>query len=210
MQTYIKKLIFPVALEILFLASTFVLEEKYFIYTNFLFYAIILAYFIWCGDFNYENLKNTIKGGKKVWSQVILTSVGMIIAFLVVGFLSSVFSNMDDGMFNIAKDNWYNLIIFAVSTIILAPIAEELFFRKAIILFESKSLLIISILIGIILYSLEHSLALLGIMQTMIISIPLTISYIKTRNIYIPILGHFIVNLIGNGATVAIMITKLL
>lgn len=50
--------------------------------------------------------------------------------------------------------------------------------------------------VGMILYALEHSLSWLGILETIIIAVTLTISYIKTKNVYIPMTAHFLVNLI--------------
>lgn len=64
-----------------------------------------------------------------------------------------------------------------------------LFFRKELIKFDSgRKIVIITSLLGMILYAVEYSLALFGIIQTIIISVPLTISYVKTRNVYIPIM----------------------
>ncbi|WP_243129552.1 CPBP family glutamic-type intramembrane protease [Clostridium sp. HBUAS56017] len=46
--------------------------------------------------------------------------------------------------------------------------------------------------------------------MAMIWGIPFSISYIKTKNIYVPMMAHFIVNLIGNGSTAIIMVVRLL
>ena len=97
-----------------------------------------------------------------------------------------------------------------ISTIIFPPIAEEVFYRKAIIKFDTKGILIFTSSVGMILYALEHSLSWLGILETIIIAVPLTISYIKTKNVYIPMTAHFLVNLIGNGTTVILVAIKLL
>ena len=107
-------------------------------------------------------------------------------------------------MIHLSRDNYFKLIIFAVSTIIFPPIAEEIFYRKAFIRFNKKKILILSSIIGMFLYALEHSLALLGIIETMIIAVPLTVSYIKTKNVYVTMTAHFLVNLIGNGITVVL------
>ena len=98
------------------------------------------------------------------------------------------------------------LFVFAISTIILPPITEELFFRKSIIAFKSKGILMFTALIGMFLYAVEHSLSIWGIFLTMIWALPLTVSYIKTKNIYVPMTAHLIGNLLGNGIDVVMTI----
>lgn len=94
------------------------------------------------------------------------------------------------------------LIVFSLSTIIFPPIVEEMFFRKNMISFENKGVLIFTTILSMLMYALEHSLAPWGIFLTMIWALPLSISYIKTKNIYVPVTAHFIGNLLGNGIDV--------
>lgn len=120
----------------------------------------------------------------------------MVAAFLLSSSLKRIFPNVNDGMIGLTRNNLFQLILFAMSTIIFPPIAEEVFYRKAIIKFDTKGILILTSFVGMILYALEHSLSWLGILETIIIAVPLTISYIKTKNVYIPMTAHFLVNLI--------------
>lgn len=209
MNSYIKKLIPPVLWEIIFIISCFIVKKEYYLYTNFIFYFGIIIYFIKLGDFKLNDLKLNIKGGKRFWIPVVLTSIGMLVAFLISALVGMLFPEASDGMIGLKRSNIIELIIFSISTIVFPPLAEELFFRKAFIKFDSrKVILILTSLFGMLLYAFEHSFALLGIVQTMIVAIPLTISYIKTRNVYITIVGHFIINLVGNGSSVILEIIK--
>lgn len=210
MKLYIKKLIFPVLWEVLFIATCFIYSEKYYIYTNFFFYLGIIVYFCVIGDFKIKDLKENLKKGKKFWGPVLMTTVAMMGALAISSLVAGLFPETNDGMIGLARDNWFQLLIFTISTIIFPPLAEELFFRKAFIRFDSKVILVISALLGMVLYALEHSLAWLGIIQTIIVAVPLTISYIKTKNVYIPMVAHFFVNLIGNGTTVIFTAIKLM
>lgn len=207
---YFKKLGFPILWQILFIISCLVCSEKYFIYTNFIFYLGIIIYFYKSGDFSFSELKENLKKGKTFWLSVVITAVGMVAAFLLSFSLKGIFPNVDDGMIGLTRNNLFQLILFAISTIIFPPIAEEVFYRKAIIKFDTKGILIFTSSVGMILYALEHSLSWLGILETIIIAVPLTISYIKTKNVYIPMTAHFLVNLIGNGTTVILVTIKLL
>jgi membrane protease YdiL (CAAX protease family) len=42
------------------------------------------------------------------------------------------------------------------------------------------------------------------------VGVPFSICYIKTKNMYVPMMAHFITNLIGNGSSVIIGIIHLL
>lgn len=52
------------------------------------------------------------------------------------------------------------------------------------------------------LYALEHAFTIWGIFLCMIWALPLSISYIKTKNIYVTMTAHFICNMIVNGITI--------
>lgn len=201
-NSYFKKLILPILWEFIFIYSCFMLPQYFYIYTNFIFYLGIIIYFHFIGDFSFKKIIENFKCGKKFWFPVLWTSLSMIGAFLLTILIASLFPNLDDGMFNLQTDNWTKLFLFAVSTIIFPPLAEETLYRQAFIRFDNKLILVISSLFGMLLYSLEHTVTPFGIIQVMIIALPLTISYIKTKNVYVTITSHFIVNLIGNGLTV--------
>lgn len=204
MKKYIKELYIPILWQILFLISCIYLSKDYFIYINFIFYLGIIIFFLRKGYLSIRELKVNVVNGKKFWLPVLLTIFGLILAYIVSYFPQMLFHNLDDGMIGLKIDNWIELILFAISTIIFPALAEELFYRKALISFQSKRILLISSIIGLFLFALEHSLSWYGILMVMIWGIPFSISYIKTKNIYIPMMAHFIVDLLGNGSSVII------
>lgn len=72
--------------------------------------------------------------------------------------------------------------------------------------FRNKKILVVTSILGMFLYALEHSLSMWGIFLTMIWALPLTVSYVRTKNIYVPMTAHFISNLIGNGLDVVMTV----
>ena len=113
-----------------------------------------------------------------------------------------IFPNFDTGSIGLRRDSWLTLIVFVISTIFLPAVTEETFYRKNIIRFASKKAIILTTFFSMLLYALKHSLSFWGIFLTMIWAFPLSLSYIKTRNIYVVMTVHFIGNLIGNGSDV--------
>lgn len=153
-------------------------------------------------DFSIKEWYNAIKIGKKFFVQVILTVVFLSVVFYFTTILENIFPNFNKGIILLRADNWIKLVLLILSTIIFPPIVEETFFRKNLISFKNNKILVFTTLLSMFLYALEHSLTLWGIFLCMIWTLPFSISYIKTKNIYVPMTAHFMCNLIMNGITV--------
>lgn len=210
MKKYIQKNLFPVIIELIFIISCFVVSDDYHIYTNFLFYLVLAVYFILQKAFSFSEWKKNILGGRKFWIPVIITAAGFMTAFAVTILLEGAFPGLDDGMIGLKRNTWFKLLIFALSTIILPPVVEELFYRQSVIAFSNTKIMILTTLTGMFLYAIEHALSPWGILLVMIWALPLSIAYIKTKNVYIPMTAHFIVNLLGNGTDVIFTAAALL
>lgn len=210
MNKYIRLNIIPIVIEIIFIISCFIFQKEYFIYTNFIFYSLLIIYFVIRKDFSIKEWLNNIKSGKMFWKQVIITTIFFIFAFILTVVFENIFSNLNTGTIALKRDNWLKLIIFAISTILFPAITEETFYRKNMISFKSKRILAITTILSMFLYALEHSLTIWGIFLTMIWALPLSISYIKTKNIYVSMTAHFIGNLLGNGIDVIMTIISMI
>ena len=83
MSKYIKLNIIPIIIEIIFIVSCFIIPKEYFIYTNFLFYMLLVIYFYIKKEFSFKEWLNNIKSGKKFWKQVIITALLFMVAFII-------------------------------------------------------------------------------------------------------------------------------
>lgn len=173
-----------------------------YIYINFLFYIVLAVYFKQRKDFSIKEWGNSVRKGSIYWKQVMLTILFCALAFAFTNVLANMFPNLNNGMIKLRADNWLKLILFICSTIILPPIAEEIFYRKNLISFKNRKILVLTTLFSMFLYALEHALAIWGIFLCMIWALPLSISYIKTKNIYVTMTAHFICDLLVNGIAV--------
>ena len=216
MKDYFKKNLIPLGMEMLFIISCFVIPSEYYIYSNFVFYVSLLIYFMAMKNFSLKEWEANLKQGGKFWKPVLITAFFFMSAFAVTTVLESIFPDFNTGTIALRRDNWFRLFIFAISTIILPPVVEELFYRKNLILSDSqlpggsKWITAATMVFSMILYAAEHSLSVWGIFLTMIWALPLSVSYIKTKNVYIPMTAHLIVNLLGNGTDVIFTIRAML
>ena len=103
MKKYIKLNIIPIIIEIIFIISCFIILKEYYIYTNFIFYSLLLIYFIIKKDFSVKEWLENIKSGNKFLKQVIITSLFFILAFILTVVLENIFPNFNTGMIGIKK-----------------------------------------------------------------------------------------------------------
>lgn len=199
---YVKANLIPLIIEILFIISYYIVPKDDFIYVNAFFYVLLFVYFLISKDLNLKEWFLSFRSGKKYWIQVLFTFLGFMLAFILTTILEGIFPGLETGTINLRRDTWLTLGVFAISTILFPAITEETFYRKNLILFDSKKTVIITTILSMFLYACEHSLAPWGIFLTMIWALPLSLSYIKTRNISVVMTAHFLGNLLGNGVDV--------
>lgn len=206
----IKRLAAPLLWNILYLFVCSGFDEKYRVYCDMVFYLGLAIYFICIGTANFKKLWDSWKSGGSFWLPVLFTVLGMAAAFGLGMAVSLLFPGTSDGMSVFKLTDAPSLIAFALTTVLLPPIAEEAFYRKEIINFSSKTSLILTSAAGILLYAGEHSLMPLGLLVSSIWAIPMTIAYIKSKNVYIPMTAHFLCNLAVNGMTIIFTAAALL
>lgn len=201
-NNYLKSLIFPISIEMLFITGCCLSNPKDHVFLNFLFYLVLAIYFSWNKDFSLKEWWKAVRSGGRFWKQVLLTILFLSLAFVFTNFLESLFPDLDKGMIYLRADSWLKLVLYAASTILLPPIVEEIFYRKLLISFKSKKILIVTTVLSMFLFALAHAFAIWGIFLCMIWALPLSLSYIRTRNLYVPMTAHLICNMIINGLTV--------
>ncbi len=89
------------------------------------------------------------------------------------------------------------LLLYFITVVILSPIIEELLFRGIFLRRFNKELdnVTLAILISSILFGLCHGFG--GILGAILFGICVSILYIKSRNILVPIFAHFLNNVIS-------------
>ena len=89
------------------------------------------------------------------------------------------------------------LILYLLTIVILSPIIEEILFRGLFLRRFNKELdnLTLAILISSVLFGICHNFG--GILGAILFGICVSILYIKSRNILVPIFAHFLNNFIS-------------
>ena len=201
-ESYWLKLFPVIVWHILYLFFCNLFDKYTRVYFDLIFYLGIACYFFLFRDWRFSEWNKSIKKGRSFWFPVMFTILGMALMFVIGVGITILLKNMNDGMAVFGVNSWATLCAFAVVTILLPPISEEAFYRKAIISFDSKIVILISTIVSVLLYASEHSLMPVGLLQASLWAVPLSIAYIKTKDIYVCMTAHFICNLLINGMTV--------
>ncbi len=187
MKAQIKNLAFPIIWEALFIIFCIIKPFKT-LYIFFVFYLVLTVYF--AKDFSFKDYFSNFKDVKKFWIPVAITMVGAVLAFLANKnlILPSFSDVLNDGTFDFTWENSYmGEFLRAVTILFMRPIAEELFFRKAVMDFDTDVSAIATFAISLVLCGLSHAYLPLGVVEYMVLALPLAAAFFCTRNIYVPI-----------------------
>jgi len=204
-----KGVLLPVIWLILYLVAAKVWWTQT-LYLQLLFFAGLIFYYR--REFSLSRFAKCLTYGLRFWLPVAVTVLFVWLSYRCTDrFIAENYLGVPDGMIGIVTRGSAEIILFAFSTIFLMPVAEELFFRKACIRTEHGTfVLVLTFICGTVLYALSHALGWLGILEYLIIGVPLGLSYVLTRNIYVPIMAHMIVNIIENVPSIAYVFARML
>ncbi|WP_155828013.1 CPBP family glutamic-type intramembrane protease [Butyrivibrio sp. VCB2006] len=187
-----KRLYIPLVWELLFVISTIIMPMQAF-HLFFVFYLGLLIYFYYFHkQFSFRKFARNLTRIKRFWLPVALTFIGLMLANDIKNkLILPNFATVRDGTVSIiTRNDILPTFFYALMMIVMKPVAEELFFRKAIISFGSKKRVFVLTLISLILCSVTRAHGFLGIAEWMLMAIPVTVAYVVTRNIYISVMAH--------------------
>ncbi len=205
------RLYIPFLWELLFIVAT-IHFPKQTLNLFFVFYLGILYYFYYFyKQFSFRKLYKNMGRFVTFWIPVALTFFGLFIAdYIKLHVIPELFPGVKDGTVQIIYHNeLFPTLMYAVMMIILKPVAEELFYRKAIIKFGSKKKVLAFSVLSLLLCALSRAHGLLGIAEWVLMALPVTIAYVATRNIYISLMAHVLFEFYDNIYSVVYTIARI-
>lgn len=201
------RLIPPVLWEIIFIIL-FRAFPRMTLYTQMLFYTGIILWFH--RDFSFRRMRKCMQFMEMFWRPVIITVASVLLMNWLTTFMGNhLFKGIPDGLFGVWTNGNLSLFLYSISTLILMPLAEELFYRRAALFMYTPATLLLSMTLSAMLYSLQHAYGWVGILEYVLISIPLMLSYVLTRDIYVVIMSHFIVNILKSLPSFAYVVARI-
>ena len=187
-----KRLYIPIAWELLFVISTIIMPKQAF-HLFFTFYLGLLIYYYYIHkQFSFRKFGRNLTRIRTFWLPVIGTFVGLMLCNDIKNkIIQPYFATVRDGYVSFSVSNdIVPTLFYALMMIVMKPVAEELFFRKAIISFGSRKRVFVLTIVSLILCAVTRAHGVLGIAEWMIMAVPVTIAYVATRNIYISVMAH--------------------
>jgi hypothetical protein len=130
---------------------------------------------------------------------VLITFAGLFAASKLKDILSQQFPlSYKENVWIIVPNDMFPTIIYAFMMIIMKPVAEELFYRRAIIRFGDKKKMILLTVASLLICALSRAHGPVAVLQWVLMSLPVTIAYIATKNIYVSIMAHVIFEFYDN------------
>lgn len=120
-------------------------------------------------------------------------ALGLWIETLIQGDITSL--NVRENILSVGYDTWYGIVLMVIGVGVLAPIAEELFFRGLLYdWFRQKTGIVWGMLISSFLFGLAHydSLAVVG--SSFVMGLAMAYAFEKTRSLWIAIFMHVATN----------------
>jgi membrane protease YdiL (CAAX protease family) len=163
---------------------------------------VIVYYFFLTKFFNYkiDFLKNTVSFNERILLPLILLAIGLKIfqePFFEFYKRISIPNDFPIHTINVNSELNFEFLIKAIPALIIAPLFEELIFRKIFIDKLSKIYTVkFSIIFSSLCFSLYHLPNFSNLIPTLILGLISGYLYLKSKNITISIIFHFLCNLI--------------
>lgn len=147
---------------------------------------------------DYNGLFN-LTNFKKILFIILANFLFTIFIFFILRYMSTGLFRLDAQLFAYLDLNYpIYVLMYFLAVVILSPIVEELLFRGIILRklnTDYNFSIPFAILISSLLFGLCHSFG--GILSAFVFGICMSVLYLKTKNILVPILAHTLNNLIS-------------
>ena len=154
----------------------------------------------------------SVKRSLPFWAAFALTIAGLFLARFLERRLQQFFilTYQDDGVIDVITRTSSEMFLYVSVMMFLMPIGEGLFFRGMIISFENKKKMLLTSILSLILILLVRVEWWPGILVILIPAIPLTVSYLVTKNIYLCMIAHILYSIYDNYEFVGYAIARVI
>ena len=211
-ESVLNRLYIPLLWELALVIATIVVPKQAF-NLFFVFYLGLLVYFYFIHkQFSFRKMRSHFGKIKEFWLPVLITFGGLFAAGKLREFITMTYSyDIDDHVVNIIVENdLIPTLVYAFMMIVMKPVAEEFFYRRALISFDNKKKTAILTVVSLLLCSIARAHGWLGIAEWMIMALPVTIAYLSTKNVYVTVMAHVLFELYDNAYEVVYTVGRIL
>lgn len=146
--------------------------------------------------FSIRRYGRNLISGWKFWA---LTALSVALMFgaeqLKTYLLWTVFSGKNVDIIQLCwKESYLVVAFYAVTMIVIVPLAENLFLRKGMLACNNRLILAVMVIVSLLVRGLFYAHGIVGIISYAVAALPLTVIFLKTRNIYITLTAQIIIS----------------
>ncbi len=147
-------------------------------------------------EFSIRQYSKTYLKGWQPWVWTVVTVALLYGAEQLKNYLLwNVFVTSKPGIISLYwKENYPGVAFYAITMIIILPLAENLFFRKAMLASSNKLILVLMTFVSLAVRGLLYAHGFTGILSYAIVAVPLTLVFLKTKNVYITLTAQIIIS----------------
>ena len=163
------------------------------VYLYFFFYMLLVVFFF--REISLSKMGQSVREGLREHPVALAVTV-VVLALVYVfreelrGTIAELFG--ETGLIGVWTRTTAEYFLYAFTMIILMPVAEGLFFRKALISFHDKSITTVTVVLSLALNVLLHVNAPSGAPILLASALPLAVLYLITKNVHLTILMHML------------------
>ena len=186
-----KRLYIPLLLELCFVILIRVVSLETRLYLYFVFYALLVLFFH--EALSLKHFREGLRWSVRDRRITIATAVVMLLVFFFHEKLNAflfLHISRSPGLVSVKTSTLPEYVLYAVTMSILMPLAEGMFFRKALVSFENRQLTAVTTVFGLLLAVLLYAISPVGVISLLIPLVPVTVCFLLTKNVYLSIIAH--------------------
>lgn len=193
---YIKRIIFPVILTVVYLVLINDMQyEKFETWIHFGYYMSLGRYLYKVGEFShlFSSLYNKFHYFSFLRNVLITITASMLFGYLsrfVIGDIGTIGTS-----YLIPVDDELLMIVWVFTLALLKPICDALVYHKVFVVLDNKNIAYITIFISLLFQSITNMGSMTGGVIIFLMSIPPIISYYITKDITVSLTAQVLVNL---------------
>ncbi len=184
------KNIFPFAWELLFIILSYSVKKEL-LYINAAFFLGLIIYFH--KEFAISDFANSLRNIKGFWLPLLLTLISVCIMYELKSYMvNNLFWNMSQGAISISykSTSVFQIFIYYFTVMLLVPVAEALFYRKYLISFKNKYIMVLTAIASMVLLAFVHAHAIPAALEYVVMALPIVVVYMFTKNMYVSLVVH--------------------
>ena len=201
LRAYAVDNVVPILAEIAFVVAAALWPDGI-LYSNLAFYLLLIVYYATGGSYSITQL-GTRLSTSRFWKSILFAIGCIAVGYTALVILERLLPSLPTGEVLLPIHRPLQMALFALETIVMPPLAEEMFYRRHLIILDrGYGALVASAIFSSVLFALAHAFAPFCVALYALLGIAFSLAYVRCRDIHAMIAAHLVVNVLFDGITI--------